>query len=96
MKTLQLTLGQKPGKGRDNSLLGVGAGGRVQDGAKARAAARPTIQMQGQRLGAGRNLMGNAISALGEGWSNGEDQFLPWEPDLMEGYRLCLGEPHQV
>lgn len=47
-------------KGRDNSLLGGGAGGGVQDGAKARAAA--TIRSQGQRLGAGRNLMGEARS----------------------------------
>lgn len=39
-------------KGRDNSLLGGGAGGGVQDGLKLELL-RPTIRSQGQRLGRG-------------------------------------------
>lgn len=60
-------------KGRDNSLLGGGAGGGVQDGAKARAAATDH-QITGAEAGGGEESDGGStISALGEGWSNGED-----------------------
>lgn len=69
-------------KGHNNSLLGGGAGGGVQDGAKARAAA--TIRSQGQRLEREESDGGSMISALGEGWSNGEDSVPALEAQFDE------------
>lgn len=79
-------------KGQDNSLLGGGAVGGVQDGAKARAAA--TIRSQGQRLEREESDGGSMISALGEGWSNGEDSVPALEAQFDERDIVsALGSP---
>ena len=81
-RKIRCILGQKPGRDTITHCweVGLGVGFRMEP--KLELAA--TIRSQGQRLEREESDGGSMISALGEGWSNGEDSVPALEAQFDE------------